>query len=51
LRVTRHGQGQVQDVCGIHRTFAATSANQSMYLIDKENDLAIGLGNFFNNGF
>ena len=40
------GKCRLQDVCSIHRTFAFTGTDQSMYLVDKEDDAALTLCHF-----
>ena len=38
-------------LAGIHRAFGRTRTHQRVHLVDKENDLALGAGDFLEHGF
>ena len=41
----------LEHVGGVHRAFGRARADQSVQLVDEENDLAVGFGDFFQHGF
>jgi len=45
------GQGRLQDIGGIHRTFALAGTNEGMDFVDEENDVAFRLGHFVDDRF
>ncbi len=45
------GQGRLEQVAGVHRSFGLSGADDGVELVDEEDDLPIAAGDFLDDGF